>query len=468
MHQPRKWWIGLPILAGLIYAAAASLTPQIEADLTSRVAARLSIDPSKISVSGRDVTVGGAAPDALAAVRDEPGLRKITLAAMPVAAPPPPGATAPAEPPQPTAPYVFAVILRENLVALDGKLPSEDLRRDVVGKAAAAGAGLAVTDGATIDAHPPSGDYAAALNAALDALGALAQGKVTLSDNRISIEGKGRANVRGETLAANVKAHLPPGFELAKAEISPGPVSPYLFEATRKDAVVTLSGFAPDDGARARLADFARRRFFDATLDDRLEVAQGAPPKFVDAAETGLAALARLADGKFSVSDADLALSGTARHDGARAEIATALDDVAPKGFRGDLRLISPSPGAPLDADGCRAALATLSKTPLRFAADEQSISDESAALIDGLTATVLRCQTVPIEVAGFLDDDGSAELLRDRSKRRAALVVDKFVKAGADSFRVWATGYGGERPIAPNDSEESRARNRRIEFIVK
>jgi OOP family OmpA-OmpF porin len=80
----------------------------------------------------------------------------------------------------------------------------------------------------------------------------------------------------------------------------------------------------------------------------------------------------------------------------------------------------------------------------------------------------VLRCQTVPIEVAGFLDDDGSAELLRDRSKRRAALVVDKFVKAGADSFRVWATGYGGERPIAPNDSEENRARNRRIEFIVK
>lgn len=467
MHQPRKWWIGLPILAGLTYAAASALTPQIEADLRSRVASRLSIDPSNVAVAGQDVIVSGVAPDALSAVRDEPGLRKITLATLPVTAPPQ-GTEAPAASSQPTAPYIFAVNLRENLVALDGKLPSEEMRRDVVGKAAAAGAGLAVTDGAVIDSHAPSGDYAAALNAAMDALGALAQGKVTLSDKRISIEGKGRANVRAETLAANVKAHLPPGFELAKADISAGPVSPYLFEATRKDGAVTLTGFAPDDGARARIADFARRRFFDAKLDDRLEIAQGAPSKFADAAEAGLAALARLADGKLSVSDADVALSGTTRHDGARAEIATALEDVAPKGFKGDLRLVSPSPGAPLDAEGCKAALAALSTTPLRFTADDQSLSDESAALVDSLTATVLRCQTVPIEVAGYLDDDGSGELSRERSKRRAALVVERFVKAGADSFRVWATGYGGERPVAPNDSEENRAKNRRIEFIVR
>jgi OOP family OmpA-OmpF porin len=102
------------------------------------------------------------------------------------------------------------------------------------------------------------------------------------------------------------------------------------------------------------------------------------------------------------------------------------------------------------------------------FDADDAAISDESAALVDSLTATALRCQGAPIEVAGHLDDQGIAELARDRSKRRAQLLVDKFVKAGADSFHVWAMGYGGERPLAPNDSAENRARNRRIEFIVK
>ncbi|GLI92557.1 OmpA family protein [Methylocystis echinoides] len=464
MHQPRKWWIGLPILAILVYAAATSLTPRIEADLASRVAARLNVDAATIAVSGRDVTVAGVSPEALAALRDEPGLRKIAVAAPPVA--PPSGALT--AQPQPSQPYVFAVTLRENMIALDGKLPDAALRQQAVARAAAAGAGLAVTDSATIDPHAPAGDYATALGAALDALGALAQGKVTLSDTRLSIEGKGRANVRAESLGANVKAHLPPGFDLAKVDVTPGPVSPYLFEATRKDGVVTLSGFAPDDSVHARLVEFVRRRFFDATLTDRLDVAAGAPPKFVEAAEAGLAALARLEDGRLALSDADLALTGVARFDSARAEINAALDAGAPKNFKSDPRLMTHTLGAPLDAAGCRAAFARLSTTPVLFDADDAAISDESAALVDGLTATALRCQGAPIEVAGHLDDQGIAELARDRSKRRAQLVVDKFVKAGADSFHVWAMGYGGERPLAPNDSAENRARNRRIEFIVK
>ncbi|MGJ0509676.1 MAG: OmpA family protein [Methylocystis sp.] len=468
MHQPRKWWIGLPILAGLIYMAAAALTPRIEADLTSRLAARLSVDPARISVSGRDAAVAGVAPDALAALRDEPGLRRIAVAGAPLPAQAPAPVTV-AEAPRPAPqPYVFAATLRESLVALDGKLPDEDLRRKAEVLAASAGPGLAVADGAIIDAHAPAGDYAAAVGAAFEALGALAQGRVTLSDHALTIEGAGRANVRAQSLAATVKAHLPSGFDLARTEVSPGPVSPYLFEATRKGAVVTLSGYAPESAVRARLVDFARRRFFDATVEDRLEIAPGAPPKFADAAQAGLAALARLDDGRLTLSGVALALSGAARVDGARAEIAAALEAGAPRDVASDLRLVAPAPGAPLDAEGCRAAFARLSTTPVLFEPDETAVSDASAALVDSLTATVLRCRTTAIEVAGHLDDQGIAELSRDRSKRRAQLLVDRFVKAGADPFRVWAMGYGGERPLAPNDGEENRARNRRIEFIVR
>lgn len=468
MHQPRKWWIGLPVLAVLVYAAATSLTPRIEADLASRVAARLNLDPAKVSVSGRDVTVSGVAPDALAALRDEPGLRKVAVAgaAAPAAVPPSGGGAPQGQPPAP--PYVFAVTLRENLVALDGKLPDEALRRQAIARASAAGPGLAVTDSAVIDPHAPAGDYAAALGAALDALDALTQGKVTLADGRLSIEGKGRANVRAGTLAASVKARLPAGYELAKADVAPGAVSPYVFEATRKEGVVTLSGFAPDAGAHARLADFARRRFFDATLTDRLDVAPGAPPKFLDAAEAGLAALARLEEGRLVLTDTDLGLTGSARFDAARAEIGAALEAGAPAGFKPDPRLATHAPGAPLDAESCRAAFAQLSRTPVLFDADDAAISDVSLPLLDSLTATALRCRSAPIEVAGHLDDQDAGELLRDRSKRRAQLIVDRFLKAGADSFHVWAMGYGAERPLAPNDSAENRAKNRRIEFIVK
>lgn len=469
MHQPRKWWIGLPVLAGLVYVASQSLTPRIEADLAARVAARLAIDPAAVSVSGRDARIAGVAPAALAALRDEAGLRKVAaVGAAEAPASAPNASAAVPKPAEPAEPYVFSATLGESVVALDGKLPDETLRAKVVALAAAAGAGRAVTDVAKVDARAPSGDYAGALAAVFEALAALERGKATLSGARLAIEGKGRANVRAQTLAPQIRARLPQGFDLDRLEISPGPVSPYVFEAMRRGAVVTLSGFVPDATTRSRLVDALRRRAFDATIEDRLDIAEGAPAKFTEAAEAGLAALARLDEGRFAVSDSALALSGAARYEGARGEIDAALDDRAPKSFRKDVRLVAHTLGAPLDGPGCRAALAALSRAPLAFENDDSAVSDSSAALMDALTATVLRCQGVAIEVAGFWDDRGIAELARDRSKRRAGLVVDSFVKAGAESSRLRAMGYGPERPVAPNDSEENRARNRRVEFIVK
>jgi outer membrane protein OmpA-like peptidoglycan-associated protein len=75
---------------------------------------------------------------------------------------------------------------------------------------------------------------------------------------------------------------------------------------------------------------------------------------------------------------------------------------------------------------------------------------------------TVLRCENIRVEVAAHIDSQGIAELVRNRSKRRASLVVARLVQAGVDPARLSATGYGGERPA------ENRAHNERIEFVVK
>jgi OOP family OmpA-OmpF porin len=181
-----------------------------------------------------------------------------------------------------------------------------------------------------------------------------------------------------------------------------------------------------------------------------------------------LTALARLDNGGLSISDATISLSGAARYEGARGEIAGAFTEAAPKGFVSQARLVARTLGAPLDAGACRVALAEFSKAPIVFEPDDSAVSAVSAPLVDALTATILRCEGVAIEVAGHIDNQGIEELNRDRSKRRARVLVEKFVKAGADSFHVWAAGYGAERPLAPNDTEENRARNRRIEFNVK
>ena len=79
-----------------------------------------------------------------------------------------------------------------------------------------------------------------------------------------------------------------------------------------------------------------------------------------------------------------------------------------------------------------------------------------------------LRCPGANLEIVAHTDNIGIAEVNLGRSKRRAQAVVERLAKAGVDPFRIIAVGYGGERPIASNDSDENRARNRRVEIVVK
>ena len=63
---------------------------------------------------------------------------------------------------------------------------------------------------------------------------------------------------------------------------------------------------------------------------------------------------------------------------------------------------------------------------------------------------------------------EGSAELNQQLSVRRAQSVVTYLAKAGVESTRLQPVGYGATRPVAPNDTDENMAKNRRIEFTVR
>jgi OOP family OmpA-OmpF porin len=53
-------------------------------------------------------------------------------------------------------------------------------------------------------------------------------------------------------------------------------------------------------------------------------------------------------------------------------------------------------------------------------------------------------------------------------SQRRAQAVVDYMVRAGMPADRLKAVGYGQTEPVASNDTDEGKAQNRRIEFLVR
>jgi outer membrane protein OmpA-like peptidoglycan-associated protein len=71
------------------------------------------------------------------------------------------------------------------------------------------------------------------------------------------------------------------------------------------------------------------------------------------------------------------------------------------------------------------------------------------------------------VEVQGHTDSTGSAETNRKLSHDRAHSVVDWLVARGVPRERLRAEGHGAERPIADNETETGRERNRRVEFRV-
>ena len=74
---------------------------------------------------------------------------------------------------------------------------------------------------------------------------------------------------------------------------------------------------------------------------------------------------------------------------------------------------------------------------------------------------------SMSIEIAGHTDDVGDAASNMSLSQSRAGVVADYLREQGIASERYIARGYGQNRPIVPNDSDENRAQNRRTEFRI-
>ena len=124
---------------------------------------------------------------------------------------------------------------------------------------------------------------------------------------------------------------------------------------------------------------------------------------------------------------------------------------------------------APVDATVCQQLFSDLlAKGKIRFESGRATIDPDSTGLLDRLVETALRCPTANIEIAGHTDADGEDGFNRTLSERRAQAVSDYLVKAGLPANRFTAVGYGSSQPVASNDTDEGKAQNRRIDFVVR
>ena len=122
-----------------------------------------------------------------------------------------------------------------------------------------------------------------------------------------------------------------------------------------------------------------------------------------------------------------------------------------------------------ISTEACETRFSVISTAQaIYFKTGSAELDSKSEPLLNSVADIANRCPAAKIEVGGHTDSIGSRQANRQLSESRARSVVTYLARQGIPATRIDATGYGDANPIAPNDNEENRAKNRRIEFRVK
>ncbi len=450
--------------------------PAIETDLETRAAAALAaagISAVTPDADGRTLHLYGPARDSAArgaamAAANVFGVRRVVDDF---------GAAAPGTV---TAGYRFAAAWTGAELTLTGAMPSLEDRESLIAFARDIFPGRKIVDDLAVAPNPPSENWADAAKGGLKAMQPLANAILTIEGTSVSLAGNAPSE-EARARASDLLAGLPEPFTML-ADIDVGAVeapvaapTAYTLSAAFDGSRLALSGKLPSEAARAAIRAALNRD--GLTLDDKTALNTAAPDgAFTDAAITALTALTRSAAGTMTLEERALSLDLIAADAATADTIRKSLANLpAAYSWRASLGVAGAGPAASeastedSPARACQTQISeALAATPVVFASASSDLPDSAEPLVAKIAEIAATCPEARLEIAGHTDASGNAQKNITLSESRAAAVEAALIVRGVDAARLAAKGYGAARPIASNDNDADKARNRRIEVIVR
>lgn len=430
--------------------------------------------------------------------------------------------------PAAVVPYLWSATRAAGAITLEGLVPSEKIRSGVLDVVKSVFPSDRVVDQMKLGAGAPAG-FLDAITAGLKQLARLPSGAVSLTNTAMKIVGETMDGALPDQVKSGLSgAGLPAGFAAntqiaVKAPPPPPPppappaISPYTWGAARAADTVTLSGYVPSDDLRGTLVAAAKKAFPTDRIVDLMRLGSGAPEGFAAAVSSALSQLAKLPTGGLTLTDKVLKMTGETGDKSLLDAIRAALSGTGlPAGFSTDLQIrlkelapapapapaapqviapppaiqvspdvgsappasvpsnlappaaIATSPALPTAAQICQQKFVEILKNDtILFATGSARISASSQAVLKLLASAAQACPSMQIEIQGHTDKDGNPEANLELSERRAEAVVQALKGLGVTDAHMSHKGYGETQPVAPNDTPENKAKNRRIEFVV-
>lgn len=308
---------------------------------------------------------------------------------------------------------------------------------------------------------------------AIDALGRLGAGNLTLTDDMVDLDvPTGVAAADFDAATARLEADLPPPFRLHASRAEPRsiaiPIIEFSADRAEAGAPVRLDGRITNDQMRMAVETVARARL--GAVDSALQSDEDTPGGWTVRVIAGVEALSMLTTGRVVVTPGLIQVEGVSGDPDTAGEMIAALSDRLGPGQRYAIRVdydrrLDLSLGLP-DGDECVARLnAVLDGADLRFAPGGAEFEGETEAILDQLRTAMQDCEEYRIEIGGHTDSQGSDEFNQQLSQKRAEAVRDAMGAAEIPVTHLVARGHGSAQPVATNETEAGREQNRRIEM---
>ena len=104
----------------------------------------------------------------------------------------------------------------------------------------------------------------------------------------------------------------------------------------------------------------------------------------------------------------------------------------------------------------------------INFDTGKSNIKPESMGIIDQIAALLQAHPDLRLSIEGHTDNVGTPQSNKTLSQQRANSVMSAVAQKVIAANRITAVGWGQEKPIADNRSEDGKAKNRRVEIVKK
>lgn len=103
----------------------------------------------------------------------------------------------------------------------------------------------------------------------------------------------------------------------------------------------------------------------------------------------------------------------------------------------------------------------------ITFAVDSSELRPDFTEVLESVALVLKEYDKTVIEVAGHTDSSGSGEYNQRLSERRSHAVARELLSNSIDQQRMLVVGYGESAPVASNETESGRQKNRRVELTL-